>query len=180
MALPDNSGYTNWNTGVELQGRLGPTGPTGPAGGPTGPTGPTGPRGSTGPTGPTGPVDGAFADVVAGSNALHVGSKITLDPNGSASLADFKVTVDVAGNVDIGGKITFAQDGSAAFSDGHLSVSTGGTINTGGDVSSAGAVVGDSLESTGIDAGVIVKSGDGTRWRVKVSNLGVVTASAVA
>ena len=94
------------------------------------------------------------------------------------------------------GKISMNSDGSASFANGELNLAADGSVNIGGgaqtvlaangDVNAAdgvaaingnGFVTSEEFETTVVGKGFILKSPNGTRWRINVSNAGVLSAA---
>ena len=93
------------------------------------------------------------------------GGLISLAANGSATLASGLTVFSATGGLTltdglgVGGATTvFQADGSASIANGHVSISTAGDI-----------------EIDDNTANVIIKSPDGTRYRIKVANGGALS-----
>lgn len=120
---------------------------------------------------------------IAGNFSVGAGKLIVTAAAGDVFIAG---TVNLAGNVSIGsGEITFtAADGSALFAGGIFSITAGGDIAngtafgfnaSGGGTLANGTIVFDSggdIEITNTIKGFILKSPNGTRYRIKVDDAG--------
>ncbi len=89
--------------------------------------------------------------------------------DGSAQFANGVTTIAADGALNVAsGANTLNANGSSSLSNGAIAIDTGGVITTSGE-----------FEGTSVGQSLVIKSPDGTRWRLTVSDVGVPGFTAV-
>jgi hypothetical protein len=124
-------------------------------------------------------INGGVAQILATGAAQFANGDILLNDTGSASFAGGTIIFDAGGNVSLSGAIFLNADGSASFGGGQLTLAANGDITdlngfgvAAGIIGGLGMLVLGDIEITSNLKGLILKSPNGTRFRLRVGDAG--------